>query len=423
MNYLENFNLDFLSTEEMMPKLLGKIASDGYAIVGYYGCPYLNEQLGAPQLILRTERNDEKKSFEVVGFDTHMVGPCKWDVEFSGINLDSYDNQKLSRRVVVRNPVDGTGMVVMNLVNADVLPSFMEGEVVAVQVVAFPENIRYYADDEAYSDDQPKDENGYTCLLEDGMMLPMGFLKNHRVSDGESNEEIEDSYEDSMMLIKGTVKKIRSGVVKMGENDGPYFVLTTISTSFGDLDIAHSLDMVDDEDRENLKVGAVVNGIFVISGDVAILDYEYGIIKDEENHLSLLEYTISGGDAERLRTVLSKDVEYYTEYSGETFYGIDEVIGKFNRVSNKLKGTYIRGHKATVVSIDDGERDVEFDVGARCIVIAYEEPSNFETVMFFEMDDDNNICRIHVSTNPRYHFDFDRQPDFFGEINEDESEE
>lgn len=159
--FMEQLGLGFLmETEEQVRSLWNYIAQNGKAIEGYYGSQYLNLEFGNAQLILRTIRNEQEKSMEIVGMDTHSAGRCVWEVCLSGMNLARKDADIMERRCAVQRTGDGGGLAVVDIVNADVLPSFAEGEVVKLQMIAVPEHIEYYRDAEQYADAQQEQTDG-----------------------------------------------------------------------------------------------------------------------------------------------------------------------------------------------------------------------------------------------------------------------
>ncbi len=405
MNMIECLGLDFLTEdEETFGGFVGAVCSEGKGIVGYYGYPYLNREFGCAQFVARTELNEEEKRLEFTGLDTHLSGVAVWDTLLSGMNLQPKDADPLTRRVVVKRASDGGGMAVVNIVNADVLPSFLENDRVKMQMVAFPEEIHYYPDEDAYAADQPDAPNGKKWLLADGSMLASGIFKNH-APDNPDNDK--DHYSDNYMLIRGTVKKIYSGVVKFGEEEIPTFVRTIINTEHGDLEIAHTIDQVDEADKEHMKVGATVWGVFVLSGDVAIYEYDNGIIRDEEHNLALLRYTLQKGDPKRMHGVLRESSVYVSEASGKEWVGPKEIIDRlqFVRDSNPNKDYY--AHLATITSIDDGEEELAYGVGQRCVILAEEEENNYVSIAFLDMDEEGYITKLTISVNGRYHFKVD----------------
>lgn len=406
-NFMEHLGLDFLvETEDQVRGLWGYIAQEGKAITGYYGYPYLNQHFGDAQLILRTIRNDEEKRIEVVGMDTHSSGNCVWEVYLSDMNITRKDADIMERRCVVKRKSDGGGMAVVNIVNADVLPSFDEGTELKLQMIAFPAFIEYFKDEDEYADAQPESLSGKKLLLSDGTMMPTGLMRNR---DPESDEFESNENLDDLMLIRGTVKKLYHGVFALGDEKHNAYLRCIIGTEHGDLEIVHTIDEVKEEQRDNIRVGATVNGVFTLSGDAAIYEYDQGIVLDEPNDLLILRSTFAGADAERIRYVFAEDAVYLAEYNGTTYSGRDAIIDRLKFVAKEANDKYF-AHLATITSVDDGDEALPYKAGTRCIVLASGEENNYESIAFVEINDDGRISKLVTSSNSRYHFRVDEKP-------------
>lgn len=404
-DFMEHLGLGFLvETEEQVRSLWGYIAQEGKAIIGYYGFPYLNQHFGNAQLILRAIRNDEEKRFELVGMDTHSSGDCIWEVRLSDMNIARKDADVMERRCIVKKKSDGGGMAVVNIVNADVLPSFDEDEEVNLQMIAFPASIEYFKDEEAYAASQPEGPNGKKWLLCDGTMVPTGLLHNR---DPESDAFEADEDLDDLMLIRGTVKALYHGVVELGGEAFNAYLRCIIGTEYGDLEIVHTIDDVKEEQRDHIRVGATVNGVFTLSGDAAIGEYEKGLVLDEANDLSILRATFAGADPERIRFVFAEDATYFAEYNNATYRGRDAIIERLKYVAD---GARHFAYMAEIVSVDEGDAPLPYSAGRRCIVVASEEANNYESIAFADIDENGRISRLVTSDNSRYHFRIDEKP-------------
>lgn len=406
-NFMEHLGLDFLvETEDQVRGLWGYIAQEGKAIIGYYGYPYLNQHFGNAQLILRTIRNDEEKCIKVVGMDTHSSGKCVWEVYLSDMNITRKDADVMERRCVVKRKSDGGGMAVINIVNADVLPSFDEGTELKLQMIAFPAFVEYFKDEDEYAGAQPEGCNGKKWLLSDGTMMPTGLMLNRapESDEFESNEDLDD-----LMLIRGTVKKLYHGVFELDGEKHNAYLRCIIGTEYGDLEIVHTIDEVKEEQRDNIRVGATVNGVFTLSGDAAIYEYDQGIVLDEANDLSILRSTFAGADPERIRFVFAENATYLAEYNNTTYTGRDEIVDRLKYVAEAADSKHF-AHLATIVSVDEGDEPLPYAAGKRCIVIASGEEHNYETIAFADIDGEGRICKLVTSDNSRYHFHIDEKP-------------
>lgn len=408
-NMIENLGLEFMTeTEEQTMQLMRFISSEGKPIIGYYGYPYINQHFGDAQLILRTQRNDKEKRFEVMGMDTHGAGKCVWEVRISDVSTDYHKENEdvLERRCIVNRQADGSGMAVVNIINADVLPSFTADETIKLQMVAVPTMIHYYANESEYEDAQPSNELGKKWMLCDGTIFPSGFMHNH---DPKNENAGKNDDTDDYVILRGTVKAVYHGKLVFGNETCNGYIRSIIDTQLGPLEVIHTLDQVEEAQRENIRKDSVVDGVFILSGDAAIYEYENGIVLDERNDLALLRYTLLGGDAERMRYALAEDAIYLSEPSKMQFNGRDEIIGRLKLVHDTIKQTCY-AHMATVQSIDDGTEVLPYPVGTRCIVLAYGEESKYESIAFIKVNKEGRIAKFVTTVNSRYHFKLDDKP-------------
>lgn len=409
MNFIENLGLDFLTdTEEDTESLLKAICAEGKEINGYYNRPYLNREFGRPQFIVRTMPNTNGDGLIISGLDTHVSGTAVWNV---GVRLSfnsAEDKDPLSRKILAYNYETGTGGAVINLVNADVLPSFLPYDKIVAQMIAFPFEINYYENEEAYADAQQDGFNGKKLLLADGTICPIGILQN---------KEEKTSDEEDLTLIRGTVKKARMGMSEFCGEKIYNFIDVIISTQFGDLEIVHTAEQVEESQIGLIKEGSVVYGLFALSGDVAIKEYDKGYILDFEHNLAVLRHVIQQGEAERLQVILSDNSEYTSDWVNKTYCGKEEIITRLNHVHNSNTERSFFANFATIVKVDDEEDNgLPYSVGDRCLVIAMKDENNFESICFMECDEENKISKITVTRDSRYHFKLDKTesyPDIF----------
>ena len=384
--------------EETTRNFFGHLIQNGKVINGYYGWPNLFNSMGDIDFYVKTKKNDEG-NLEVVGLDTHCCGRNVWELRNTGMDITPKDSLPTERLFMFKNHADGSGMLPIHIINADVLPSFLEDDVVKMQMCAFPLGITYYADEEEYVNDQPESKNGKSLLYSDGSLYPISFLHNHQVRD--EKDDVDYSTDDHV-LFKGTVKRLEHGVFEFDENKQVQaYIRCVIDTPYGELHFAHTIDQVEEEQRDNIKVGAVILGFCVLSGDVAIYEYDQGIVKDFEHNFNLLRQVIINGQAERMRSVLSEDAVYISDASKKSYEGIDEIINRFNYVheeqSDKTFAT-----PATIVSVDSDE--LEYPVDTRCLLISYGNEENYSAIAFLDVDEEGNIKRIYITTDSRYHF-------------------
>ena len=399
-NFIDNLGLGFIYDDnETTTNFFGHLVQNGKAITGYYGCPNLFNSKGDIDFFVKTRLNDEG-NLEVAGLDTHCCGRNIWELRNTGMDITPKDSLLTERLFMFKNHADGSGMLPIHIINADVLPSFLEDDVVSMQMCAFPLDINYYADEDDYADHQPKTDDGKHWLISDGSLMALSFLHNHQMHN-EGDEDVDYSTDDHV-LFRGTVKRLNNGVLEMHEGEKiNTYIRCVIDTPYGELHFAHTIDQIEEEQRENLKVGAVVFGTCVLSGDVAIREYDQGIIKDFDNNFKLLRQVLVKGQAERMRPVLSEDAVYISEASKKSYEGIEKIVDRFNYVHEEQSSKTF-ATPATIVSVDS--EDLEYPVGTRCLLISYETEDNYSAIAFLDVNEEGNITRIYITTDSRYHF-------------------
>ena len=397
-NLLESYGLDFFGeSEDVFMGLVKYVAANGKAIKGYYGTPYLYLPAGHIEFWESTERN-ENDTLGISAFHTHCCGKNIWEMVVSDIDLSQKEGQKTERVLMMGRSNDDGGMLPVDIITADVLPSFLKGDRIKLQVVAPCLEVGYYASEEQYSATLPADKRGKKWLIANGSLMPLSFLANHLVGLYEEGKEYTNDHYVSFMA---TVKALYTGTFELNNQKEVTFIRCVAETQYGDLEFHHSYEQVPEELRDNIRVGAIISGVCILSADAAIGEYENGIVKDYEHNLQLLRYTIQKGEIERLRSVLTDHTVYETETSGNSYHGPDEITERFSYVHENHEGSYI-AHRAEITETEDPE--LEYPVGTKCIVLADNEDENYESIVFLDTDNEGNIARIKVSIDSRYHF-------------------
>lgn len=407
--YLENFGLDFLYDDDTMSNMIADVVKNGKPKIGYYGLPYINYHYGDIQMIVRCKKNDQEDAWVITGFDAHADSNCVWSVRPKEMDLQPPKADKLSKRVGVTN-ADGDGFAIINVMNADVLPCYMEDELIHLQMIALPVSVEYYPDERAYDDHLPETKDGKKFCIANGAVFPVGFMKNHMVEEGNQTEDVDDG-DDDLCLIMGTVKKLNRGLFAIGGEKYRPYIECVIDTHFGELPIVHTIDQVPEDQRNNIAIGAIISVTAVLSGDTTIGAYNDGIVRDEENDLKLLRSVFCGDDPERLRGILTKDAIYHAEYNNQFYFHPDEIIDRIKAVQKDRQGkAKYYAFPATIVSIDDGDEALPYSIGKRCLVLALGEETNFQSIAFIDLNEDGYIISLNTTENPRYHFSIDPKP-------------
>ena len=396
---LESYGLDFLlDEEELFMGFVASIVEQGKAILGYYNTPYIFKSFGDAEFFVRTKNGDgDTLSFD--GIDAHCGNECVWELRYTGIDITPEEDSRLKKNAVFSSldPDDG-GFVPVEIINSDVLPGLMEDDSVTLQITAQALDISYYENEEQYADSVPEVANGCKYLVADGSLLALSFITNHST---ETYIKDEAYPTDSHIHFAGTVKKLYSGSFGFDNDKSFTFIRCFIDTAFGELEIDHAYEQVPEELRGNIRVGAHVSGVLVLSGDAAIDKYENGIIKDHDNALKLMRYTLANGEAERLRSILDKNAEYLSEASETKLNGAEDIINRINYVNSIRESKYIV--HLTEISHTE-EEGTEYPAGTRCLVLEDSSDKSYESIVFITVNDEGNITKLHFVTDSRYHF-------------------
>lgn len=397
-NLLDSYGLDFLGKDE--DTLMGAVrytVQEGKAIKGYYDTPYFYLPIGSAEFWASSEKSEDGK-LSISGFHTHCGGKTIWEMICTDIDISPKDRPKTERILMMSRSTDNGGMLPVDIITADVLPSFLKDDRLTLQLVAPCLEVNYYATEEEYDKTVPTDKRGKKWGVADGALMPLSFLANHLVGNYEEGKKYDN---DAYVTFKAKVTRLYVGTFEIGDQKENTFIRCFADTMYGELEFDHSFDQVPEELRDNIKVGSIISGVCMISADAAIGEYENGIVKDFDHDLRLVRFTLAKGEAERLRSVLTADSVYETDTSGNSFHGAGEIIDRLAYVCENHEGKYI-AHLAEIT--EHAEPGLEYPIGTKCIVLADNEEDNYESIVFVSVDEDGNISRIHVSTDSRYRF-------------------
>ncbi len=399
-NMMDNYGLEFLvDNEESAMNFIRFITGEGKAITGYYGIPYLFTPMGDSEFWVNIEKNTDGENC-VTGFDSHCSNRCVWELVHSGIDITPEDSSKLKRTIMFNNSGGEGGLLPVEVITADVLPSLMKGDKVKMQVVAMPLEINYYKDEEEYAKTLPEDKNGKKWAVGMGSLIPLSFLHNHSTDVYEQGMDYES---DCYVTFCATVKKLYHGFFKANGEKHKTFIRCAVDTMYGELEFVHTFEQVPEDQRDNIEVGAIVSGVCIISGDVAIYEYEEGLVRDFEHNLSLLRYTLVEGDPDRLVSSLAENAVFYTDTKKTQYTGAKEIVDRINTIHKNREEKYL-SYYATITSVNN-DCD-EYPVGTKCIVLA-EEKDKYESIVFMTVDEDGLISKIKVSLDDSYSFKVD----------------
>lgn len=392
-NYLQILGLGFIYEDlDAMSGMIGHVLQNGKAIKNYYGLPYMNEHFGSTQIVCRVGPTPEGDKLQFTGFDSHADSLCCWKFRIEQ-KVKFEDNEDPTRVKLLLKDLNGGNMVAVDVLNGDILPSFKKDEVIELQMIAFSEHADFYADEDAYADTVEPGPNGKKTMIGENTLFPVGFFSD--------DEEMKD-----VVQIHGTIKRMALGKNKIEGEEVSANIRCHVDTQLGEIVIILPLDDIEEaRNNENMREGKVINCLARLSGDAAIYDYEDGMVKNPENNLKLVAYTLEDGDPKRLRSVAAENFYYHSDSSGKDIRDIDEYIEFANYVNSKAKPTHT--DYATITEIVEGDEELDYSVGTRCALIRYEGEEGYDAIVFVDTDDEGNISRILLSREGRYRFKVD----------------
>jgi hypothetical protein len=279
---------------------------------------------------------------------------------------------------------DAHSLIPVNIIHADVIPSFLENDIVELQVAAFPYHIQYFPDEDAFNDTLDMRIMGRSITYADGI-FPLGIFR-------------ENDVDKDIVLIKGTVENIKEAESFDGEKETSFLVVK-LSTPFGQLEMAHTLEMVDEKQREFVRPGCHVVAMGIISGDVAIKEYRDGAVYNEENCLRLLRSCMKYGDWERFEQALADDC-VYRRMDGDII-GRDNVMAKLVAISNLIMEQKVTHFTflATIQKYDGVVRQPKFDPGKRCVAVSSGTEDDIYNFIFLTLNSGGKIVSIDQASN------------------------
>ena len=399
----ENFALaDLVKRPEDALRLASLAAVEGRKIRGYAG-NYFQYWMGDASVIVRTLQNYDTNESELYGMDTHAASDCVWECTIEqDITPPGFD--PLERRLLVAGK--GKGLAVVDVVNADVLPAFYPGTALRLNLVGFPRWVDYLPDEAAYVEAQKTKNDGENLVLAEGGIFSCGYVITHdpNIPSGEMQE--------NFVQIRGRVKDVKVGETYMGLQPMTTFIRTTVETSFGDVELCHTAEQVAEEQKEQVKAGAIVSALCILSGDAAIGEYAGGICCDEERDLLLLRNFFEHGGADRLRPALHSECVYTSDYSGKSLEGVEATIALLKDVEAALDEAsryYAYPAHLTGIEAEDGETPPPYLPGKKCLLLAQGGPEQYVALCFVETDSVGRIRTIRLSQDGRYRFERDDQ--------------
>lgn len=353
--YLEHFGLrDLAKKPEDAFRLCSLAMVEGQRVRGYRG-DYFRLRMGDAVAVVRTMGNPDTGEEELLGLDTHAVSSCTWDCRVVK-DVTPQDADPLSRRLLVR--VEGTeDLAVADVVCADVVPTCEHG--LRLNMAAFPLRLDYSLD---------------PCT------------------------PVVEATEDAV-LLQGTVRDVKVGKTYLGMEPLTEFISATVSTSMGDVELCHRPDMVREEQRDFVKVGATVSALCVLSGDAAVGEYAGGIAYGEERDLEVLRRALMTGDVQRLQPILRQDCA--VQFLNNRQEGVENALALLAIVTEQLRRAGITS--CVPGRLTAGGEGSGHAPGEACLLLGGE--SGYAFLCLMDCDSVGCIRTLVITNDSRWEFE------------------
>ena len=172
-NLLDSYGLDFLEKDEdTLMDAVRYTVQEGKAIKGYYDTPYFYLPIGSAEFWASSEKSEDGK-LSISGFHTHCGGKTIWEMICTDIDISPKDRPKTERILMMSRSTDNGSMLPVDIITADVLPSFLKDDRLTLQLVAPCLEVNYYATEEEYNKTVPTDKRGKKWGVPDGGLMRM----------------------------------------------------------------------------------------------------------------------------------------------------------------------------------------------------------------------------------------------------------
>lgn len=426
---MDCFQLEHLiEDEESIRVLLMAAVHEGIPVRAYSGL-YFNKWYKNLQIIAGSIIKDEEKSMEIVSSDTHCAGVSVWKCRVIK-EITPKDSSELDMRLMVETLSEdehgSKSFTVVDVMNADILPSYAPGEIIHLQVIAKADQICFYADEEAFTKAEgrkvklPVDENGereeQTLTIATGFPMPTGFMNNHSITTKEEAVAVEFTDEDQWVYLRGKILELSTYSALFagdGEHEEVKWVLPAIpvETYFGKIEIMFNATWIREEQKEHVAADNIISTVCEIQGDPLIYEYDKGMVIDIKNNMMAVRYAFSSGRMKRLLPILADNCRFYTEAHDKEIIGKEEIVKyldeKYRYITEDQKCRMFTAY-GFVVNDDEEikQYNLEHKRGDPCITIGVDDgdQKGWSQFAFLEYDAEEKIYGINLTNGDHYQF-------------------
>ena len=426
---MDCFELDHVIEDEKSVRSLLMAAVHGGTPVRAYTGLYFNKWFKNLQIVVGEVVREEEKALEIVSSNAHCAGMSVWKCRVKEV-ITPKDSSELDMRLLVEPLSDdeheSKSFTVVDVMNAEVLPSYAPGEIIQLQVIAKADKIGFYADEEAFAKAEgqkvklPFGENGEkeekTLTIAAGYPLPSRFMNNHFKKTEEEAKAAEFIDEDKWVYLRGKI--LRTGTYSAifkgdEEQEDVRWILPAIpvETYFGNVDIMFNATWISEEQKEFVKVGNIISTVCEIQGDTLLYEYDKGMVIDKKNDLMAVRYAFSSGKIKRLLSIMTDNCRFYTDAHDKKIIGKEEIVKyleeKYRHITEDAHCEQFTAYGFVVNNDEEIEQyGLKHRCGETCIAIGLDDgkQKGWSQFVFLDFDEEEKISGINFINGDHYRF-------------------
>ena len=305
--------------------------------------------------------------------------------------------------VVKRNPKERSAVV--NIIDSAVLPSTESYAQADLQVVGYPQRIRFFANEATSTDEEmalivsfDSGDGRFNHNQEAPLGCPISYGLTYQETESSAHKKALENlfkrvpnFDDNALFAK--VIRIEKPRFKKESN----CVIVYLDTIFGSLGIFVNIDDLEEESKRNLKVGSYYYGCLQIRASASIGDRANGISMDPSDTLLAFKTYLKSGMPDSIYNIgqfMLDDVRYCSTTLPEPIEGYEDTANYLMRVISSRRPRRLWVREATVTKADPS-CPYPHKVGESCLAVRF-NPSQIDQLIFLSFNEHNFISQIDV---------------------------
>ena len=414
---MECFGLqDLIRYEDETLSFLKTATETGKYIRAYTGF-YCNKHYEALQIIVSGRIDSKTGSWETMSTHSHCAGNGMWRCRVIK-EITPEDSSDLDMRLLIE-PVSGVkSFTVLDVMNADILPSFAPGEIIDLQMIAKARSPLVYANEEAFICDEKQRFRLPLCMqanaedknqpVDAGYPLPAAYMNNHYKATGEEDLTAANTDADNLVYLRGKILRrgyYKSVHPKRGDDNVIYpLACSLVNTYYGKIHIMYDIHKLSLEQGRLIQNGNIISTVCTIQGDALSGEYENGYVISKKNNLMAVRYAFSSGRIKRLLPIMADDCDFYSEAMNLTITGKEAITDYLSdRYLHNISQT---DHSAFYGSVTRCDAEADDRTREYCVVLSFGNETEHENaqLVFLESNEEGKIRSIVMSEARHYQY-------------------